>query len=337
MAQTPKVSYKRAPSKKLLKLLKPEGDFSWLVELGKEKVAGYQHDVHFGREGTVKGNCVFVYRDGARLIKAKWLTTNKEVDISAHKEYMCQPCGKGFFKRHKAANTESNEFRETLNRYLSDVCLASSQKDKEGAIQTKWSGVERWPWTPFDREARLSYKSMEFKKEARIFDEVDVALKELMSIYDAHDHKKGQARWALPTKGGNQVDQLAVDKEGRLVLLELKDAKAKDAKSVYYSPFQLLQYVWEWQNVLYRVQDDLQKIIDARQSVRLMPKNVPNLTGGIRAAVGFGYDPPRGRNERERKYKYKKVLKIVNTHLPPGVKPIETWAWKDCRPCKLDW
>ena len=31
----------------------------------------------------------------------------------------------------------------------------------------------------------------------------------------------------------------------RLVVIELKDA-SKRSTEVYYSPFQLLQYIWEW-------------------------------------------------------------------------------------------
>ena len=94
---------------------------------------------------------------------------------------------------------------------------------------------------------------------------------------------------------------------------------------MYYAPFQLLQYVWEWHSALKAVQGDLQKMIDARKRVGLTPQDVPDLTGGIRVAVGFGHDTPGG----DTKPRYKKVLDIVNQHLPSGVGPIETWKYTD--------
>ena len=74
-------------------------------------------------------------------------------------------------------------------------------------------------------------------------------------------------------------------------------------------------------------------MIDARKKVGLTPKDVSNFKGGIRAAVGFGNDVPTAKT----KERYKKVLKIVNEHLPTGVGPIETWAWSDNGPYRLSW
>ena len=104
------------------------------------------------------------------------------------------------------------------------------------------------------------------------------------------------------------------------MLLELKDA-SKRTSEVYYSPFQLLQYIWEWHGALEEVRADLQAIIDARVAVGLTPQGVAPLTGGIRAAVGFGPDC----RTPEVKRRYNKVLKVANCHLPPGVAAIETW------------
>ena len=73
------------------------------------------------------------------------------------------------------------------------------------------------------------------------------------------------------------------------MLIELKGASKRTA-NVYYAPFQLLQYVWEWRDAIKAVKADLQTLIDARVAIGLTPPEVAPLKGGIRAAVGFGPD-----------------------------------------------
>ena len=112
------------------------------------------------------------------------------------------------------------------------------------------------------------------------------------------------------------------------MLIELKDAKKRNAE-VYYAPFQLLQYIWEWYSALEAVRSDPQALIDARVAVGLTPPDVPILTGGMRASVGFGAD----NRSLEVKRRYGKVLEVVNRHLSNGMGPIETWEITDAGPC----
>ncbi len=149
----------------------------------------------------------------------------------------------------------------------------------------------------------------------------------LMDIHKAHRTAARRDQWAAPPEAGHEVDQLAIDREGRLVLIELKDAFKRTA-NVYYAPFQLLQYVWEWHGALEVVEADLQKLIDARVAVGLTPPGVTRLTGGIRAAVGFG---PECRTP-EVKRRFDMVLDIANQYLPNGVAAIETWEHTDNGP-----
>ena len=322
MANTPRVSYKRAPSKELQCLLMPGGDLSWLVDLGKKEVAGYHHDVHF------RGKEIHVYRDGARLIKAKWLSRSGKVELLADDRYISEACTRGFFGRHNVADTMSKEFHEALKKYLGNVNIASNQKGKEGAIQIQWSQAGTCPWTPFDREAVLKGPHC----TATEFPRVVLAL----IAIQAEGWKSGWDELKQSTKStSGGIDQLAIDQHGRMVLLELKDGTNNDSK-VYYSPFQLLQYVWEWHNALKEVPslwEDLCALIDARKKVGLTPKHVPELNGGIRAAVGFGNNVPTAKTKEH----YKKVLEIANEHLPSDVLPIETWAWSDNGPYPLSW
>ena len=127
-----------------------------------------------------------------------------------------------------------------------------------------------------------------------------------------------------------ELDQLAVDSAGNLVLLEIKKASSS-AQTVYYAPFQLLQNVWEWHRALNTVRSSVQELLDARVELGLSPRGVPPVAGGIRAVVGFGEDEPRGEVRR----RYSKVLRISNRLLPADVPPIETWSLAHGQPAQV--
>ena len=120
------------------------------------------------------------------------------------------------------------------------------------------------------------------------------------------------------------------------MLVELKDGSSSSSSSVFYAPFQLLQYVWEWYAALGAVWTGLQRLIKARVALGLMPHDAPRLTGGVRAVIGFGRGVHSGAARSDRvKRRYRRVLDVANEHLPPGVGPIETWEITDTGPRRL--
>ena len=150
----------------------------------------------------------------------------------------------------------------------------------------------------------------------------------MLENYRNHEDQVGRCQWAKPPKkGGRELDQLAIDPDGRLVLIELKDAEEGRPKDVFYSPFQLLQYVWEWHEALRnnapRLLEQVQSLLDSRVDLLGLAKPAKNLTGCIRPAVCFGHD---GRSDEVRR-RYRFVLDVCNRHLPEGVGPIETWEY----------
>ena len=234
------------------------------------------------------------------------------VRVSAHRTFSQQRCAKELLDSWNVS--ESEGLKKALDTYLRGVQVGRRHTAREGEVQSTWARVTE-PWIPFDREAVLGGQGSEHEG-------VEAARSELKDLADSESESAGpRGQWSPPPSGGREIDQLAVDADGRLVLLELKDASAGNAP-VYYSPFQLLQYVWDWHDALECVRGRLQDLIDARVALGLTPGSVPRLTGGIRAAVCFGKD--LGTNEVRRRYGL--VLDVANRHLPPCVPRIETWA-----------
>ncbi len=308
-------SYDRAPSPELQKLMSQGGFLAPLLALTKRRVAGCELDVHLRRNDEIH-----VYCGLTRLVKIK-LRKDGTIQVGADKSYTQQQWGRALFRGWDAADPS---FGKVLDAYLSVVKVDSRYTGGEGQVQTLWSRVTA-PWVPFDREAVLGYASEDDAARARKFTEVDRAHADLHSVARTQN-------WARPKAPGHELDQLAVNSTGNLVLVEIKDASASWTSEIYYAPFQLLQYVWEWYGALDAVRNSLQKLLDARVALGLTSAHAPRLTGGIRAAVGFGAD---GRSD-EVKRRYDKVLDIVNKYLPPGIPSIETWILdKQNQPARL--
>ena len=301
--------YNRAPSAQFLELLSPGGFLSSLIGLATREIDSYRHDVHFREH-----NELHAYRGRTSLVAAK-LLYGSELHLTADRSYQAQPCAKNFLRRW---NPHESDFSRELERYVNEIRVSSSFLNAEGAVQDRWSRVS-FPWTPFEREGVLGGPH----RAGRDFAQVESALAELTELARLHG-------WAAPSATGTKVDQLAVDPEGRLVLLELKDA-SKSTSGVYYSPFQLLQYVWEWNKVLEMVRSNLQAVIDARVEVGLTPVGLPPLEGGIRAAIGFGADL----RSAEVRRRYALTLDVVNRYLPDRIAAMETWTINESGPVPL--
>ena len=298
--------YERAPSSDLMRLLAKGGLLAPLIDLKGRKVAGLYLDVHLRANDEVH-----VYCGLTRLMNVR-RNKNGTVRASAHRTFSKQGCAKQLLRTWKVS--ESEGFKKALDTFLWGVKVHPRHTAGEGEVQSMWARVTE-PWIPFDKEAVLGGQGREHER-------VEAARTALEDIAASQDKLSGKRdRWSLPLSKGREIDQLAIDSDGRLVLLELKDASAGNAP-VYFTPFQLLQYVWDWHEALECVRGRLQDLIDARVELGLTPGAIRRLVGGIRAAVCFAGD---SRTDEVRR-RYAQVLEVANRHLPPCVPPIETWA-----------
>ena len=310
-------TYERVPSQKLQDLLKTDGFLRPIIDLNTQEIGGHKHNVHFRRNDEV-----YVYRGGTRLLTVKRYRRSGNVNVGKDVDKAYKPYGKDLFREWCVGESG---FSKALHAYLRRVRAADRWIEQEGSVQTLWGGL-RDPWVPFDREAVL-------RNNPPATPEVKEALAELLVIHQARQTEPRQRdRWAKPEIKGNKVDQLAIDQQGHLVIIELKDG-SKRSSNVFYAPFQLLQYVWAWHSALKvkAVRDNLQGVIDERVKLGLTDAPESELKGGIRAAVCFGRDT---RSDGV-KCSYGLVLEVVNRHLPPGVAEIETWKYTDDGPRRV--
>jgi len=297
------IRYARTPSSAFSAHLRSGGLLSPL--LVRRTVAGLPLDVHLRERDHVH-----VYCGLTRLVDAWGIGPG--VKVSAAKSYLSQPCGGSLFRTW---SRNEGGFAEALDRYLSSVSVRAANVTSEGAVQAAWAGISS-PWMPFDREAVFGYVDVSARKSGRAFADVQAARHEIELL-------RKREGWA-PTpvgKVGAELDQIAIDPSGRLVLIELKHAGAS-ASSVYYAPLQVLQYAHEWAVGLETVRDDLRSLIKVRKELGLSPSDTPELGRGIRTVIGFGADT-RSAQVRAR---FEHVRAIVNRHLPTGASPIEVWA-----------
>ena len=258
-------SYYRAPSPNLRRLLAPGGFLAPL--LATRTLGGIELEVHLRRRDEVHLYC------GLTRLVSSGPSKGGKVWVKSHRTYATQSCARFLIRPSRAKRVERGNylcdewvvgkpgFAQALDVFLADVQVDQTQM-KEGAIQARWAQI-REPWTAFDKEAALEYPSEKERTRQLLeaFDpSVDEAREKLCALAVSRRLLPNRRdRWAMPPepKTRLELDQLAVDSSGSLVLLEIKEASAS-AQTVYYAPLQLLQNVWEWHRALTTVRGSVQ-------------------------------------------------------------------------------
>ena len=297
----------REPSEALRRSL-ADGMLAPVLGLQRRKLGGCELDVHLRA-----GDEVHVYCGLTRPVRVCFGATS--IQVTAAKSYAKQECARPILRQWRHDPADAPAFAHALSTYLDRVAVGPRWTQGEGRVQSDWSRVVE-PWIPFDREAVLAYTSTAERNEGRRFEQVVRARERIERLRQSRG-------WAQVPRQGGEADQLAVDTDGSLVIIELKDASKS---GVYYAPLQLLQYVWEWHEAFTAVRQQLQGLLDARVDLGLTPSAIPRIGHRIRALVGLGEDRRSPKVSR----RYAAVLDVVNTHLPPGVRKIETWALDPC-------
>lgn len=266
-------------------------------------VTGLRADLQFRENDAVQ-----LYCGHASLLRATPVPGGFR--LTAHDVYSRQRCAKRLFRTWAL---DESGFEAAIDRYLDGVKVNKKFTAKEGMVQSQWMSI-RSPWVPVDREAALGYDNEEQRTAA-------LEIPAVAEATEAVSNLCREQRWAtlkaLPVR--NKVDQLGVDSEGQLILVELKYGPAS---GLYQAPLQVLRYVWEWHGAIRQVLDGVRQLVDTRRCMEQIPADTPDPSAVLRPVLAVGIDRPSPRVLRRLGI----VLDDINTRLPEGVRPIETWA-----------
>lgn len=302
--------YERTPTDALLALLADGGLLAPLR--AKWSAAELPLDLQF-REGDE----VHLYCGLTRLVAARRRVGGVRLDASP--TYTSQACAGGLFRTWRDGEVG---FGDALREYLDGVTVDARWVRKEGLVQAAWMAVHE-PWVTLDREAVLGRPST----AARTFALDAPAVRAAHEAVDALAAAGGWRRPAAP-KGANELDQLAVDPDGRLVLVELKDARSSE---VVTAPLQALRYAWEWHDALPTVLPSLRALLAARRRLGLVPPGTPDLTGALRTVVAWADGGPSPEVHR----RMLAVKEVADGQLPAGIEEIEVWSLPGGSPSRL--
>ena len=234
--------YDRALSSSFSQLIEEHGQLRWLFDFVKE-----QDDLDFliGKNKTGKNQTkewISVYRGLTRLISISKRRTPDAIKIDADDSY-----------KKIEPDLYGNDIPVTKNfKFLLSDLLNKVRKNekfdryynnkKEGYYQNKLSrkyginGSSDSDFVIVDKEAVIGYESEECKNA--IFGECQKKYKELQKEISI-DHKK-YGKDLEKKSIGNELDFIAVDKTGNILLIEYKHGT--NTAGIYLSPLQIGLY-----------------------------------------------------------------------------------------------
>lgn len=272
--------YKRVISNKLQRLLMCGGELHWLYNLVRERK---ELDFLIGSNNTQ--GWILVYCGTTRFLK---ITLNRNrVNIAADHKYLKYAKDKGLDIYGIRETTDLNfekDFVQMLVYLRQDNQLDRHYHNKkEGYFQNLFSrqfgidGTGNEKFVVIDKEAVIGYKDIRTKQ--KYFSEkqdIFKTIKKHLSEIDANKYGRNISKDAL----GNEVDFLAVNRSGDVLLIEFKHGSS--AKGIYLSPIQIGLYCNIFQDYVSHNRqvfiDDIGEMIRQKKSMGLISPNIPEVT-----------------------------------------------------------
>jgi hypothetical protein len=297
--------YNRTLSGSFAKLIKPGGNLRWLFDLVHER-----NDLDFLIGQNNSKEWISVYRGTSRLLTI--IKTSKadliRVDgAKAYKDLMPELYGK--------RNTSDN-FKETL-LHLADIVSNNSSfngyynNKKEGYYQNELSrkyGIRGNPedeYVIIDKEAVIGYEDQQEKNS--ILAPLQAHYKGIIKELSKYNPKRFGKDLENKKSVGNELDFLALDNLGNILLIEFKDGS--NTSGIYLSPFQIGAYLDLW-NLLPRPEFDNTTIqmLEQKKNIGLINpgKKKPKLGDIIPVLIISNYN-----YKSTAKQKYKEVMDFV--------------------------
>jgi hypothetical protein len=307
--------YRRVISDELKQLLLKEGAFHWLYQLVKAR------DFLIGANKSKQW--IYVYRGTTRLLDI----TEKRglVKVSANRKYL-DLAERNNLNIYGVKKVSDLNFRDDFVRLIS--CLGQDKKldrhfvnKKEGYFQNLFSrqfgicakGTE--DFVVVDKEAVIGFENKGIK--AKYFGEQRKRFMKINQYLSRVAPKRYGSK--LNEKAlGNELDFLAVGRNGEILLVEFKHGSS--TKGIYLSPIQIGLYLSLFQDYISRYQQDfirnIEDMIKQKKDMGLIPESFPTASPNgslVPVLIIAEYNPISSAMD-----KFKSVLKICREEIDGG-------------------
>ncbi|MBK6345002.1 MAG: hypothetical protein IPF68_03525 [Bacteroidales bacterium] len=205
-----------------------------------------------------------------------------------------------FLGSYKCSNPPKGEIANYLLGSIEKASSSSFSNMKEGYYQNLIcyeSGENAKSDSPFiviDRECVIGYTNSE-EKVTHLKPIVDKYLKLIATEKENDPKTYGKSK---PKNLGNELDLLALDPEGNLCCIELKNGS--NTAGIYWGPFQVAVYKEIFNiNAVKPIFQDIQELITQKIALGLLPPQAGSFLKGrsnfnaIRPILGIGDPNPR--------------------------------------------
>ena len=261
-------------------LLEPNGKLCWLYDYVKQR-----SDLDFlvGKNNGVEW--ISVYRGLSRIITIKRNLNSSGLRIEAANKYLQLADQLGISDIYgEIANNTIADFSSNLNLLVSEVEKTPDfdryyNTRKEGYYQNQFSrqygmcSSASEDFVIIDKEAVIGYKNKD--KKADIFGSLQKRFKNMQKIISSKDPERFGSQ-LVKKSIGNELDFIAVRKNGDLLLIEFKDGS--NTSGIYLSPLQIGLYVDIFEDARKNIKDfdsTILRIIEQKRRLGLINSGWP--------------------------------------------------------------
>lgn len=296
--------YNRKLSDSFSKLLESNGELRWLFQLVQKRP-----DLDFLIGKNDSKEWISIYRGLSRVLTI--LKTRKPDMIKLDGADAYKKISNNLYGQKKLSENFSEELKSLVNAVSTDLEFDRYYNNKkEGYFQNELSrkfgicGKENDDFVIIDKEAVIGYKDMQEKD--KFYGKIRKCYKELqkgLSQKDAKRFGKDLDKKAI----GNELDFLALDKQGNLLLIEYKHGT--NTSGIYLSSLQIGMY-FELFNQLPReeLKQAVFEMLEQKKKIGLInPKwDSPNIKDIVPVLIISEYN-----NRSSAKINYQEVMDFV--------------------------
>lgn len=306
--------YNRTISKDLSSLLEENGQLRWLFEFVKNHK---ELDFLIGKNKSKEW--ISVYRGLTRIISIT-LKDNSTICLDAAETY------KNILPALYGSKSINDNFQNDIENLISKIEQNSQfdryyKKKKEGYYQNELSRIYGICSKPdadsviIDKEVVIGYSSQVVKDT--LFGDIQQKYKQLqreISAVNPERYGKDLEKKSI----GNELDFLALDKEGNILLMELKHGT--NTSGIYLSPLQIGMYADIHNKFKEELGDAVFEMLEQKQKIGLINPNwkKPNSIKDLIPVLiisDYNYATREPNSKYDTKSKFEEILQLTRKQL----------------------